>query len=215
MPPPPPEAFELPVAINLAAVVLFALSGGLAALRRGYDLIGLLALALLTAVGGSLIRDGVFIQQGPPAIATDGRYILAVVAGAAVSLAVRGQRFRRHLDPLIAHADALGLGAYAVVGAQKSLVAGLSPPAAVLVGVINAAGGGLLRDIVTREEPLVFRPGQFYVLTALAGASLYVTCASQAWLDPVPNALATIAVTYLLRALSLRYDWRTTRLDDA
>ena len=66
--------------------------------------------------------------------------------------------------------DALGLGAYAAFGVQKALTAGLPPPAAVLVGVVNAIGGGLLRDVLTREEPLVFKPGQFYLLTALAGA---------------------------------------------
>ncbi len=70
--------------------------------------------------------------------------------------------------------DALGLGIYAVVGAQKSLDHGLPIGAAILVGAVNASGGGLLRDVLTREVPLLFKPGQFYALTAVVGAIVFV-----------------------------------------
>jgi uncharacterized membrane protein YeiH len=149
----------LPIWFDLGAVGCMSLTGGIVAMKRGYDVVGVAALALLTGLGGGLIRDGIFIQQGPPALAGDARYILMALLGAAVG-ALLGERvsyFRR----VIAGVDALGLGAYAVFGTQKALAAGLSEPAAVLVGVINAAGGGLLRDVITNEEPLVFRPGQF------------------------------------------------------
>jgi uncharacterized membrane protein YeiH len=208
-----PEApFEIPVFINLAALFLFAATGALAAIQRGYDLVGLLALALVTATGGALIRDGVFIQQGPPAIATDWRFITAVLAGAAACLFLRRAGRGRRFERVIAHADALGLGAYAVVGAQMSLAAGLSAPAAVLVGVINAAGGGLMRDVLTREEPLVFRPGQFYVLAALAGATVFVVLVVESWMAPTAAAWTAIVLTYLLRALAIRFNWRTEPL---
>src|SRR5512137_2050006 len=76
--------FILPIYIDLAATFLFGLTGALAALKRGYDWVGLFALAFATAVGGGLIRDGIFISQGPPAVTKDSRYILMVLASAGV-----------------------------------------------------------------------------------------------------------------------------------
>jgi uncharacterized membrane protein YeiH len=111
---------------------------------------------------------------------------------------------------LVAIVDALGLGAYAAFGTEKALTAGLAVPAAVLVGVINAAGGGLLRDLVTGEEPLVFRPGQFYVLTALAGAVTFVFLAVTLDRTSTVAAMAAIAVTFVFRSLTIAFNWRTT-----
>ena len=169
--------FTLPVQIDLAATFLFGLTGGLAALKRGYDVIGLFALVFVTAVGGGLIRDGIFIQQGPPAVTTDPGYIMVVVLACLGSVLFRGHVIR--FNKIIAWLDALGLGAYAVVGVQKSLNAGLTEGAAILVGVINASGGGLLRDVLVRDEPLLFKPGQFYVLAAFAGCVLFALLAVQ------------------------------------
>jgi uncharacterized membrane protein YeiH len=169
-----------------------------------------LALALLTGLGGGLIRDGIFIQQGPPALATDARYIQIAVVGALVG-ALMGDRvsyFRR----IIASIDAIGLGAYAVFGTQKSLAAGLAVPAAILVGVINAAGGGLLRDVITNEEPLVFRPGQFYVLVALAAASLFVVATLEFGWPPGWSAVGIIALTFVFRILTILFNWKTAAL---
>ena len=161
--------FQLPVWFDLGATFAFALTGAIAAIKRGYDIVGVFFLALASGLGGGLIRDGIFIPgTGPTPLLGDPRYIEVVLA-ATVAGAVLGGRIKK-FHRFIAVIDALGLGAYAAFGVQKSLQAGLAVPAALLVGVINAAGGGLLRDIITGEEPLVFKPGQFYVLTAVAGA---------------------------------------------
>jgi uncharacterized membrane protein YeiH len=85
---------------------------------------------------------------------------------------------------------------------------------AVLVGVINASGGGLLRDIITREEPLVFRPGQFYVLTALAGAVTFVFLIVKLSFDASLAAGIAIGVTFVFRALTIVFNWRTTAIAD-
>jgi uncharacterized membrane protein YeiH len=204
------NAFSLPIWFDLAATFCFALTGGIVAMKRGYDVVGVLALALLTGLGGGLIRDGIFIQQGPPALATDARYIQIAVVGALVG-ALMGDRvsyFRR----IIASIDAIGLGAYAVFGTQKSLAAGLAVPAAILVGVINAAGGGLLRDVITNEEPLVFRPGQFYVLVALAAASLFVVATLEFGWPPGWSAVGIIALTFVFRILTILFNWKTAAL---
>src|SRR5277367_6419175 len=97
--------FTLPVEIDLAATFLFGLTGGLAALKRGYDFIGLFALVLVTAVGGGLIRDGIFIQQGPPAVTTHRGYMQAVVLACLVVVLFRGHVMR--INKIIAWIDAL------------------------------------------------------------------------------------------------------------
>ncbi len=183
------------------------MSGAIVAMKRGYDVIGVAALSLITGLGGGLIRDGIFIQQGPPAMTTDALYIQVALLGAMIG-ALLGDRvhyFRR----IIAGVDALALGAYTVFGVQKSLSAGLSVPAAILVGVINAAGGGLLRDVITNEEPLVFRPGQFYVLVAVVAATLFVVLTVEMGLAPMTSAWIVIGIPIVFRGLTILFNWKT------
>lgn len=203
-----PGTFQVPPAFDLGATFAFALTGALAGIKRGYDIVGVFFLALVSSIGGGLIRDGVFLpEHGATPLLTDPRYIelivVATVAGALFGGHVK--RFHR----LIAVIDALGLGAYAAFGTQKALHVGLAVPAAILIGVINASGGGLLRDIITREEPLVFKPGQFYVLTALAGAVTFVFCSVTLDLTATPAAIAAVAVTFVFRVLTIVFNWRT------
>ena len=207
----PNGPFLLPVWFDLGATFAFGLTGALAAIRRGYDIVGTFFLALATAIGGGLIRDGVFLPHADATpLLTDPRYIeaivLATMCGAFFGKHVK--RFRR----TIALIDALGLGAYAAFGTQKALQAGLAAPAAVLIGVINAAGGGLLRDIITRSEPLVFRPGQFYVLTAVAGAVTFLFLSVQFGLSATFAATIAIVVTATFRILTILFNWRTSAL---
>ena len=202
-----PAEFTLPVVFDLGATFAFALAGALAGIKRGYDIVGVFFLALVSGLGGGLIRDGVFIHTGVTPILTDPRYI-EIVAAATIAGAVFGRRVNR-FQRLIAIVDALGLGAYAAFGTQKALHAGLAVPAAILVGVINAAGGGLLRDIITRQEPLVFKPGQFYVLTALAGAVTFVFLLVNLNLPATSAGAGAVAITILFRMLSIAFNWQT------
>ena len=98
--------------------------------------------------------------------------------------------------------DALGLGIYAVVGAQKSLDRGLPIGSAILVGAVTAVGGGLLRDVLTREVPLLFKPGQFYALTAAVGSALFVSLVYWVRIEVQAAALMAIAATFFLRVSS-------------
>jgi uncharacterized membrane protein YeiH len=226
--------FTLPIQIDLAAVFLFGLTGGLTALKRGYDVIGLFALTFVTALGGALIRDGIFIQQGPPALTADSRYLLMVLLAGCVAYLFRnyvtgvkqmtawldtlglGAHFLRaramRFNKVIAWLDALGLGAYAVVGVQKSLQAGLSVAAAVLVGVINAAGGGLLRDVLVRDEPLMFKPGQYYVMAAFLGCVLFALLVLQFKMVATTAALIAIGATFAFRILAIQFNWTSSSL---
>ena len=205
----PAGTFTLPIWFDHGATFAFALTGALAGIKRGYDIVGVFFLALACGLGGGLIRDGIFLPSGTATpLLTDSRYIQLVVAATIVGALFAGhvKRFRR----VIALIDALGLGAYAAFGTQKALHAGLAVPAAMLVGVINASGGGLLRDVFTREEPLVFRPGQFYVLTAVAGTVTFVALSINVGLSATASALIAVGVTFVFRVLTIVFNWRTS-----
>jgi uncharacterized membrane protein YeiH len=207
----PNGSFLLPVWFDLGATFAFGVTGALAAMKRGYDIVGAFFLALACGVGGALIRDGIFLPHAAATpILTDPRYIEAIVVAtiAGVVFGKHVTRFRR----AIALIDALGLGAYAAFGTQKALQAGLAAPAAVLVGVINASGGGLVRDILTGLPPLAFKPGQFYVLTAVAGAITFVFLAAQLELSATLAATIAIVVTALFRFLTIVFNWRTSAI---
>lgn len=204
--------FQLPLAVDLAAVGLFAATGAMAARQKRYDLVGAVVLALVVGLGGALLRDGLFLQVGPPAALRDGRYLAAVLVGAAV-----GVFFARYLDRLrlgILLADAVGLGLYAVYGAQKALLLDLPPLSAVLVGTVNAVGGGLLRDVLVRDEPLLFKPGQLYAVAAVAGCSVFVLVDGLAGQTTRLAATAGVLTALALRVGSIRLGWRTGALSD-
>jgi uncharacterized membrane protein YeiH len=203
----PGVSFLLPIWFDLVAVFLFALTGVWAATRRGYDVVGAFVLAFVTGVGGGLLRDSIFLQE-IPVVMRDGRFLWAVLA--AVVIGALAQRLADRFESLIAYVDAAAIGVYAVYGANKSLVAGVPPEAAVLVGLCNAVGGGLLRDVVVREEPMLLKPGQLYFLATLVGCIGFVVLSHHYGFDVELAAYAAIAVTLLLRVLAIHFNWRTS-----
>jgi len=203
-------AFELPMPLTLLAYFTFGVTGALAGLRRGYDVIGVVFLALITAGGGGLIRDGLLLSSGPASILTDARYLLVVVGAAILTHLFQGHVHR--LNYAIAVIDALGLGAFAVIGVERSLAGGLNIPAAILGGTMTAVGGGLLRDVLVREEPLLFKPGQFYALVAIAGCGLFVILLHWRLVSPDKAALITIVAVFVVRMLAIRFNWRTSAM---
>lgn len=201
------EQIRLPAGIDLAAIVLFSMSGVLAAMRRGYDFIGVFILALVTGVGGGLIRDGIFLQNGPPAL-TKNWLLLPVIAFACL-LGWLVNHWIIRLHRVIAVLDAVGLSIYTMVGLLKSLDAGLSVPSAMMVGVVNASGGGLLRDVLTREEPLLFKPGQFYVVASLLGCAVFLLLESKTLVRPRVAELISMGSIFVFRLLAIVFNWRT------
>lgn len=199
--------FTLPNWFDYGATFMFAMAGSLLGLRKGYDMVGVFSVAFASSVGGGLLRDGLFLQQGPPVITTNGTYIILIILGA--MLGVMFQKFIPRLQLAIELTDALGLGAYAVVGCNKAMMAGMALPGVVLVGVVNAVGGGILRAILVREEPLMFKPGQFYVAVAIMGCLIYVLMYQFPALGHLEAGLISIACTFTLRLLAIRFNWQT------
>jgi uncharacterized membrane protein YeiH len=195
---------------DLLAVFMFAVSGALAAIRKKYDFIGVLMLAFVSGIGGGLIRDAIFIQAGPPKAVTDSNYLIVILIAFFLSMIFHGrlQRLRR----TILIVDALGLGAYGVVGAQAALLGGLVPLAAIVVGVFNATGAGLIRDVLTREEPIIFKPGQFYAGAAIAGCTVFIVLVVTLNADDTLAAIVATAVAFTIRLLSVLFNWQTTSI---
>jgi uncharacterized membrane protein YeiH len=192
---------------DLIAVFLFATSGAQAAIHKRYDFIGILILAFFSGVGGGLIRDAIFIQAGPPKVVTDSNYLMVILAAFLLSMIFHRKLNRMRKTMLLV--DALGLGTYGVVGAHAALQGGLVPLAAILVGVFNATGAGIIRDVLVREEPVIFKPGQFYAGAAIVGTVLYVSLVVLFHADQTWAALAAIATAFILRLLSVKFNWRT------
>lgn len=191
---------------DLFAVFMFAISGALSAIRKKYDFIGVLVLAFVSGLGGGLIRDAIFIQAGPPKAVTSSNYLLVVLVAFILSMLFHGKLVRLKRTTLIV--DALGLGAYGVVGSQAALQAGLVPLAAILVGVFNATGAGLIRDVLIREEPIIFKPGQFYAGAAILGCCIFVGMVLSGANNTLAAFLATSAA-FSVRILSVKYNWQT------
>ena len=206
----PLVTYELPDWFSMLAHFTFGLTGALAGLKRGYDIIGVTFMAVITAIGGGLIRDGVLISSGPASILQRGDLLLVVLAGAMLALFFGGIADR--LGRVIAVIDAAGLGAFTVYGTQRSLAAGLSLPAAIMGGMITAVGGGLLRDILVREEPLLLKPGQFYALVALLGCCLYIGLPYFRHTTPQEAANITVVTVFVIRMLAIKFNWQTKAL---
>ncbi|MCE9561700.1 MAG: TRIC cation channel family protein [Planctomycetes bacterium] len=201
---------QLPIAFDVVATFVSAVAGALVAVRRHYDYVGVFALAFVTGLGGALLRDGIFLQGGPPAAVRDNRILLAILAATLLGIGIN--QLGRRLSQLVLILDAIGLGVYAVVGADRAYAAGIGHLGAALVGVVNAVGGGMLRDVLTREEPVIFKPGQLYGLAAALASGCFIALLTGFDLDAESAAVAAASTGVLLRLLAVRYDWKTRPL---
>ncbi|MEV6561163.1 trimeric intracellular cation channel family protein [Nocardia sp. NPDC051756] len=188
---------------ELFGVFAFASSGALLAVRRDFDIFGIVVLACATALGGGIIRD-LLIGRTPPAAFVDLSYLWTAVLAAAVIFFWHPSR-RLTRGPLEV-ADAFGLGLFCVTGTVIAYSRGLGAPSAALLGLVTAIGGGVIRDLLGGQTPNVLRPDQIYAVPALAGAVATATLLHfgvyQAWTGALA-ALGAIA----FRLLALRFGW--------
>lgn len=195
--------------LDLMGVAAFAVSGGLLAIRRKLDLFGVLVLAIAAALSGGVARDLILGAVPPAAFARPSYLTVALAAGAAtILLHASLERLARAVMVF----DAIGLGLFAAVGCSKALDAELGYLAAALVGVLTAAGGGMLRDLLVSEVPRVLRE-EIYAVAAIA-AALVVIVGDAAALPPVPVLMAATVVGSAVRILSVHFAWRLPRAPD-
>jgi uncharacterized membrane protein YeiH len=188
---------------DLSAASVAAISGAQAGRQQRLDLFGVYTVAYLTACAGGIFRD-LAIGALPPVGLADWRYLAcAIVAG---SIVVWGGALLDRLRNPVLVFDALGLGFYSVIGAQKALVYGANAGMAVLLGVATAVGGGVARDVLLNRVPAILQT-EIYALAALAGASIQVLGEFMGWsLFVTPWFAAAVAIG--IRLLALRYGWQ-------
>jgi len=191
----------LQTALDLLGTAVFAVSGALAAGRKQLDLLGVLVLALVTAVGGGTIRD-VLLDRHPIFWLADPRYVLAI--GAAALLTVAWTRRWSAPESALLVADAIGLGAYAIVGAQIAERAGLPAASGILLGTVTGVAGGAVRDVLCAEIPYVLRRGNLYASAAIAGTSAYFAL-ERLGVARAAAALLGAAATIAVRLASIRW----------
>ncbi|MEP9386706.1 trimeric intracellular cation channel family protein [Mesorhizobium sp. KR9-304] len=187
--------------LDYAGVAVFAATGALAASRKELDIIGFLFLACVTGIGGGTFRD--VILNVPVFWVGNRDYVLICVAVAVIVF------FTSHLVEsryrLLLWLDAIGLAAFSVMGAARGLTITGSPVIAIVTGVLTAAFGGILRDLLTGEPSVLLRP-EIYITAAMAGAAVY-TIADLALLPTDVSALIAFAAAFIVRGGALKYGW--------
>lgn len=190
----------LRMALDYGGVAVFAATGALAAARRGHDIVTFAFFAAITGIGGGTLRD--LLIGAPVFWVSDAGYVGVCIAAAGLVWAV-GERMARVRSLL--WLDALGLAAYCVVGASKAADWGTPPLVAVVMGVLTATFGGVVRDVLAGEPSVLLRR-DIYITAAVAGAGLYVMARLVGLPEPAA-ALVGAAVAFLLRAGALARGW--------
>jgi len=189
------------LALDLTGTFAFGLNGALTAVRAArLDIVGVMALGMITALGGGIIRDMV-LDDLPPATFRDLRYLVIAAAGALIAFG-----FARHLGRIgmpIELLDAVGLSVFAVTGASKAMEFGIGPVQAVILGVVTAVGGGTIRDTLVQQIPSVMREG-LYAIPALVGAAITVATILLG-VYGLTAALIAAGVCMVIRVLGLRF----------
>jgi uncharacterized membrane protein YeiH len=157
--------------LSMFGVAVFAASGALAAGRKNFDLLGVVVIALVTAVGGGTLRD-LLLARHPIFWVKDPTHLTVILAAAALTLAY--VRFRKPPRASLAIADALGLALFTLSGAQVAEEKGLPALTIVVMGTVTGSAGGVLRDVLTGEVPLLFRQTDLYATAAIAGVVVYL-----------------------------------------
>ena len=190
------------LALDLTGTFAFALNGALTALRVArLDIVGVVTLGMITAIGGGIIRD-VVLGSLPPATFRDWRYLAVAATGGLIAFA-----FGRHLERLtmpITLLDAAGLSLFAVTGANKALLLGLGPAQAVILGAVTGVGGGTLRDVLVRRIPSVLSSGLF-AIPALVGATAAVVM-TELQIYGLPASFGSAALCFGIRMIGVHYD---------
>jgi uncharacterized membrane protein YeiH len=185
--------------LDLIGVGVFAISGALAAGRKHLDLLGVIVLGLVTAIGGGTIRD-VFLDRHPLFWLADSAYLVVIIVSALLTVAY--VRWRPVPAATLLYADAIGLAMFSISGAQIAERAGMPALSCVALGTITGAAGGVVRDVLSAQIPLVLQRGNLYASAAIAGTSLYFLLTSIG-APRVSASLAGMAVVAAVRLASI------------
>lgn len=192
---------QLPYYIDLLGTLVFAISGALAASDKNVykDIFGVTFTGFVTAVGGGTLRD--MILGTRPVWVADGNFLLAISIGVLFAIFFKYYilKYRRTFFLF----DTFGIALYTVVGVQKALLYGVSPLAAIIMGMFSAVMGGVIRDTLINEIPLIFRK-EIYATACLSGAAVFVLLK---WLDVDDNinSFLSVLIIILIRTIAVKY----------
>lgn len=199
----PPDIALLLSVVDAVGTFAFALSGATLAIRKRFDIFGVLFLAFVVAVAGGVARDVLIGAVPPDAIAKWHSFAIAMAGGLATFLAYPLVRLLSRPVMLL---DAIGLALFAVTGAQKALTYGIDPVIAAVLGMISGIGGGMVRDVLAGEVPFVLRT-DLYAVAALAAGAI-VALGSALGAPPAWAMLLGASFCIFLRIMALFHGWR-------
>ncbi len=185
--------------VDLLGTMVFAISGALAAIRHNIDIFGVGFTGFVTAIGGGSLRD-IFLNLRPIWV-DDGNYLIAIFVGVAIALLFT--RALYNLSKTLTLFDALGIGLFTVVGVQKSIDYESTALATIILGMFSAVMGGVIRDTLMNETPLIFRK-EIYASACFAGAILFVIL-HEFNVDGSLNAWLSAALVVAVRVLSVKF----------
>ena len=205
---------HIPYYIDLFAFTMFAISGALAVEDKisegmSYDLFSVSFIAFLTSIGGGTVRD-IVLGKLPVTWTTDGNFLLCI--GLGIFIAVLFKKKLIYLRRTFFLFDTIGMGLYTILATQKAIDAGVSLPAAVIIGMFSSVMGGVIRDMMINETPLIFRK-EIYATACLAGAFLFVLLIKVG----VPNAFAAWAgmiTIIMIRIIAVKYQISLPKLPE-
>lgn len=193
--------------LDLIGTFTFAVSGALMAARKNFDMFGALFIGFMTAVGGGTVRDTI-LGNTPVFWLLDYSYLLLTVV--AVLLTSLFARYILRLQNVFLVLDAIGIGVFTEIGIRKALAFDIMAPMAIILGVMTAVMGGMIRDVFSHEEPLILRK-EVYATACLAGGGVFFLLKALHAAENLITAV-TILTVILIRLVSIRYKLSIPRI---
>lgn len=196
--------------LDLTGTLVFAISGAMAASTKRLDLFGATFIAFVTAVGGGTIRD-LLIGATPVGWMSNVNYLLIILIGVGVTFLFK--KYVKKLRRTLFLFDTIGIGVFTILGLKKSLLVGIDAPVAVIMGMFSAVLGGVIRDILLNEIPLIFKK-EIYAMACLIGGGLFILLQH---LNVVfeYNAMISIAIIILVRILAIKFSIGLSGIDES
>jgi len=188
--------------VDLFGTFIFAISGVFTAMSKKFDLVGTLIIGFVTAIGGGTLRD-LLIGRFPVGWLNDRNYFIAIILGYILAYILKNKLLRYKKSMFLF--DTIGIGIFTILGIQISAGYNLNIEICLLLGIISACFGGVLRDVLTNEVPLIFRQ-EIYASACLVGGMIYLILTTSSSLENL-NILISILVVILIRYLAIKNKW--------
>lgn len=188
--------------LDLFGTAIFAISGVLTAMQKKFDLVGTLIIGFVTALGGGTLRD-VLIGRFPVGWVNNSHYLFAILAGYFIAYFFKNKviKYKRSMFLF----DTIGIGLFTILGIETTLNQEIGLLYSLIMGVISACFGGVIRDVLTNEIPLIFRK-EIYALACFGGGIVYISLKQLGAIENL-NIAFSIAIVILIRFLSVKYKW--------